>query len=150
MALVLDASVSLKLALREPDSHRAEALLQVEADLLVPDFWLGEATNVLWLQVRRKLLTPEEARDGLALLCAVIEPTNTTGMGLHEIALDIGIAANHSTYDTLYVAFAIAVGASHLVVSDRAFVQAMSTHHDPVLAGMLIPLDSWARSHGVD
>jgi hypothetical protein len=51
--------------LQEPDSHFAEALLD-RAGLVHPRLWLGEATNVLWLQVRRKLLTPEEAREGLA------------------------------------------------------------------------------------
>jgi predicted nucleic acid-binding protein len=28
----------------------------------------------------------------------------------HDVALDIGLAINHSTYDTLYVAFAVAIG----------------------------------------
>jgi hypothetical protein len=47
VALVIDASVGLKWALEEPDSHLAEALVRAEPDLLVPDFWLHEATNVL-------------------------------------------------------------------------------------------------------
>jgi predicted nucleic acid-binding protein len=76
VALVVDASVGLKWVLQEPDSHLAEALVRTEPDLLVPDFWLHEATNVLWLQVRRKLFTPDEAREGLALLRAQVEPTN--------------------------------------------------------------------------
>ena len=97
--------------MQEPDSHLAEALALSEADLLVPDFWLNEATNVLWLQVRRKLLTPDEAREGLALLQAQLAPTPTAEMGLHDVTLDIGLAVSHSTYDTLYIAFALAVGA---------------------------------------
>jgi predicted nucleic acid-binding protein len=52
LALVVDASVGLKWVLREPDGHLAEALVRYEPDLLAPDFWLNEATNVLWLQVR--------------------------------------------------------------------------------------------------
>jgi len=71
--------VGLKWVLQEPDSHLAAALVRSEPDLLVPDFWLNEATNVLWLQVRRKLFTPDEAREGLALLrtdpnCAYAPP----------------------------------------------------------------------------
>ena len=81
MALVVDASVGLKWALKEADSSLAEALVRIEPDLLVPDFWLNEATNVLWLQVRRKLFTPEEAREGLALLRDQIDPTPTAGDG---------------------------------------------------------------------
>jgi len=149
VALVADASVGLKWVLQEPDSHLAEALLAAEPDLLVPDFWLGEATNVLWLQVRRKRLTPDEARNGLALLRAAVEPISTAGLNLHDVALDIGLAINHSTCDTLYFAFAIAMGATGVVVSDAPFVQAMRTHSDPDLAAMVIPLDAWARSHPV-
>ena len=70
-------------------------------------------------------------------------------MDLHEVALDIGIAVNHSTYDTLYLAFAIAMGARGVVVSDGPFVRDMRAQPDPVLAAMLIPLDGWARSNGV-
>ncbi len=133
--------------LQEPDSHLADALLRSGNDLLVPDFWLNEATNVLWLQVRRKLLTPDEAREGLVLLQGQVAPTPTVDMGLHEVALDIGMAVSHSTYDTLYVAFALAVGATNVVVADGAFVTAMARHPDPALAEMLLRLSNWAAAH---
>ena len=94
MALVVDAWVGLKWILQEHDSHLAEALIRSEPDLLVPDFWLNEATNVLWLQVHRKLFTPDEAREGLALLRAQVEPTPTAHMRLHDLALDIGISGD--------------------------------------------------------
>jgi predicted nucleic acid-binding protein len=100
LALVVDASMGLKWVLEEPGSHLAQALIRIGPDSLVPDFRLNEATNVLWLQVRRKLLSPDEARDGLALLRAQVEPTPTAHMRLHEAALEIGIATNHSTDDT--------------------------------------------------
>jgi predicted nucleic acid-binding protein len=146
LALVVDASVGLKWVLQEPDSHLAEALVRSESALFVPDFWLGEATNVLWLQARRRLLTPDEAREGLVLLRRLIKPTPTATMDLHEVALEIGLAVDHSTYDTLYVAFAIAVGASGVVTSDAAFVRKMQSHPDAALAAMPILLDAWARS----
>ena len=98
-------------AARRTKRSAAEALVRVERDLLVPDFWPGEATNVLWLQVRRKRLTPEEAREGLALLRTQVLPTPTADVDLHEAAPEIGMAVNHSTYDTLYLAFAIASAA---------------------------------------
>ena len=75
MAIVLGASVGLKWVLQESDSHLAEALIRFEPDLLVQDFRLNEATNVLWLQVRKKVFMPDEAREGLALLRALVEPT---------------------------------------------------------------------------
>jgi len=124
----------------------AECLARSEADLLVPDFWLNEACNVLWLQVRRKLFTPEEARDALALLREQVEPTPTADLALHDIALEIGLTVNHSPHDTLYVAFALAMGAEKVVVADGPFVTAMRTHPDPALADILLPLAAWASS----
>ncbi|HME25927.1 MAG TPA: type II toxin-antitoxin system VapC family toxin [Acetobacteraceae bacterium] len=148
MPLVVDASAGLKWVLDEPDSDLAKALAVGEETLLVPDFWLNEACNVLWLQVRRKLLTPEEAREGLVLLRAQLEPTPTAGLALHDVALEIGLAINHSTYDTLYVAFAVAIGADKVVVADGPFVSAMRTHPDPAVAGMLLPLSEWRQWAG--
>ena len=148
MALVVDASVGLKWVLQGPDSHLAEALVRMEPDLLVPDFWLHEATNVLWLQVRRKRFTTDEAREGLALLRAQVEPTPTAHMRLHDLALDISIAIDHSTYDTLYLAFAIAMGASAVVAADGPFLRSIRTHPDPSVSAMVLSLDAWARSQG--
>ena len=36
-----------------------------------------------------------------------------------------------------------------VVVSDGPFVRDMRTHPDPAVAGMLVPLDAWARSKGI-
>ena len=148
MAVVVDASVGLKWVLQEPDSPLAERLARSDAELLVPDFWLNEACNVLWVQVRRKLFTPQEARDALALLREQVEPTPTADLGLHDIALEIGLAINHSPYDTLYVAFALAMGANKIVVADGPFVTAMRAHPDPALANILLPLTAWAGGEG--
>jgi len=149
LALAVDASVALKWVLQEPDSHFAQALAESGETLLMPDFWLNEACNVLWLQVRKRIFSPDEAREGLALLRDMIEPTPTDGLGLHDVALDIGLATNHSTYDTLYLAFAIAMGARAVVVADGAFVKDMRRHPDPALAAMLLPLSTWAYEHGL-
>lgn len=138
----------MKWILQELDSHFADALARSGEDLLVPDFWLNEATNVLWLQVRRRLLTPDEAREGLALLRAQVEPTPTAELGLHDVALEIGLTVEHSTYDTLYVAFALAVDAAHVVAADGPFAAAMARHPDPGLASMVLPLSEWAKMRG--
>ena len=143
--LVIDASVALKWVLDEPDSHLAQALAEGEEELLMPDFWLNEATNSCWLQVRKRAWTPNKAREGLALLREMVLPTDTAGFDLHDVALDIGLAVNHSTYDTLYVAFAVAMGARGVVVADEPFAANMSRHPDPVLAAILIPLSEWGR-----
>jgi predicted nucleic acid-binding protein len=149
LALVVDASVGLKWFLPEPDSVLAAAPHSSEPNLWMPDFWLHEVTNVLWREVRRQRLTPEEARDGLALLKAQVEPVPTSHMNLHDHALEIGIAINHSPYDTMYVAFAIVVGATAVIASDAQFVRDMRTHPDAALASMVVPLDDWAISRGI-
>jgi len=155
VALVVDASVGLKWVLREPDSRLAEALLLSAEELLVPDFWLNEATNILWVQVHRKKTpqrpswTPAEVRSGLSLLQAAVQPTLTADMGLHAAALDIALAVDHSPYDCLYAAFAIAMAADHVVVADGPFLAAMQRHHDPMMANLLLPLDEWARRASV-
>ncbi len=69
-------------------------------------------------------------------------------MNLHELALAIGIATNHATYDTMYIAFAVTIGAAAVVVADRSFVRDMQTHPDPAVAAMVLPLDAWAGSRG--
>jgi len=145
VALVVDASVALKWVLEEPDSHLAQALAESEEELLVPDFWLNEATSVCWLQVRKGKWSADEAREALALLRDQVPPTPSGDLALHDVALDIGLAINHSTYDTLYVAFAVAMGAQGVVAADGPFVAAMRRHPDPTLAAMLIPLSDWGR-----
>ena len=143
MTLVVDASVGLKWVLREPDSGSADALLNSGETLLVPDFWLNEVANVMWVQVRRGVFTAQDAREGLTLMQNRVEPTPTTKLALHATALEVGMAVNHSTYDTLYVAFALAMGARGVVVADAPFLRDMRRHPDPALAGLLISLDAW-------
>lgn len=150
MALVIDVSVGLKWVLQEDDSHIARALAVSGQDLLVPDFWLNEACNVLWLQVRKKMFTPNEAQEGLMLLRAQVEPTPTAELGLHDLALEISLAIDHSPpYDTMYLAFAIAMGAEKVVVADQKFAAAMQSHQDPVLSAMILRLGAWGAAHGV-
>ena len=150
MALVVDASVGLKWVLEEPESAWADALARSDEELLVPDLWLHEDTNVCWLQVRKRVWIPNEAREVLALLKAQVPPTPTGELDRHEVALDLGLAIDHSTYDTLYVAFAVAMGARGVVAADGPFGRDMRRHPDPVLAAMVIPLADWTAGQGLN
>jgi hypothetical protein len=142
MAMVVDVSVGLKWVLPEPGSFLAKELMLREPDLVVADFWLHEATNILWLPVREGRFTACEARKALALLRAQLAPTPTADMALHEVALDIGIELNHSTYNALYLGFAVAMGASALVLADGPFVRAMRGHAHASLAALPLPLET--------
>jgi len=118
-------------------------------DLALPDFWLNEATNVLWLQVHRKRLAANEAQEALGMLQALPEPTATAAMRLHDTALEIGTTLDHSPQDTLYLAFAFAIGARAVIVADPAFARAVRSHPDRDLATMVTPLDRWAAHKGL-
>ena len=59
-------------------------------------------------------------------------------------ALDIGIAINHSTYDTMYLAFAMATGASAVVTA-----YGVRTHSQSSLAAMAMTLEDWAHSRNI-
>jgi predicted nucleic acid-binding protein len=149
VALVVDASVALKWVLPEPDSYLAQAVAEGNEELLVPYFWLNEACNICWVQVRKGKWTPDEASEGLVLLRAQVPPT-PTGTSICTMSCSTSaLAVNHSTYDTLYVAFAVAMGARGVVTADGPFVRDMQRHPDPALASLLIPLETWARQQGL-
>jgi len=99
--------------------------------------------------VRRKLFTPDEAREGPGLLRALAVPTPAAHLRLHDLALDIGIAVDHPTSDTLYLAFAVAMGATVVVWADAAFVRSVRAHPQPTLAGIALPLEEWGRSRSI-
>jgi len=60
---------------------------------------------------------------------------------LHDLALDFSIAIDHSTYDTLCLAFAVAMDASAVVTADRPFLRSIRTHPDPSLSAMVLSLE---------
>ena len=70
-------------------------------------------------------------------------------MRLHDVAFDIGVTIDHPTYDTLYLAFAIAVGAAAVVSSDATFLRSIRTHPDEAVSGMGLSLKGWARTRGL-
>ena len=148
MAPVVDASVALKWALREPDSLDAFALLRSGEELLLPDFWLAEAASAMWTQVRKRLMSEPDARVAFDILRRHVQPTSTAGMDLHSRALDIALAVNHSPYDALHIAFALAIGAHGVVMADWPFANAMRHHPDRRIAAMPIELSDWARGRG--
>ncbi len=147
MRLVVDASVALKWAIRGADSAVAFELLASET-LMLPDFWLNEATNALWVQAWRGLMSAEDVRDGLTLLKERVPSTVTAAMDLHASALEIALEVGCSPYDTLYAAFALAIGADHVIAADRPFLAALRRHPDPAVARLPLDLRDWASGRG--
>ncbi len=115
---VVDASVALKWVLTEDESDRAVALLRSEL-LIAPDFLLLECANVLALQVRRRLLTSQQAEANFAHLSALGIRLVRSAPHVRE-AQRIAVALQQTAYDSLYLAVALAERAE-LVTADARF-----------------------------
>lgn len=63
---VVDANVAIKWVLPEIYSDTALSILDNDDDqLLVPDFFFSEITNIFWKRIQRGELSLTEAREGL-------------------------------------------------------------------------------------
>ena len=118
IAAVLDASVVVKLLIREEDSPGALALVASLDRPVVPDWCILECASALWVHAARHGLSPEvaaEALRGLARINLKLSPSSDVVPASLELALESG----HSPYDCLYIITAHAE-ALPLVTADRA------------------------------
>ncbi len=100
---VLDASVAAKFFLDEADSELARSL-EHGFDLVAPDLILAELCNLFWKRVRRRDLTPEDARRALRWLSLAVDllPIEQIAPG----AMDLSVTLDHPAYDCFYLALA--------------------------------------------
>lgn len=135
MTVIVDASVALKWVVEEDGAEAALALINDES-LCAPDLMLVECANALWVMVRRRLVSSDHARSGLAAIAAT--PMRVVPSGLHVAAAQaIAFEIDRTVYDSLYLAVAIAERAT-LVTADSAFVRAVTAH--PVYKNAIAPL----------
>ena len=120
MSIVVDASVAVKWVISEADSAAADALFDLDQDLVAPDLWLIEAANVLWRLVRIGDISSAEAIARLDELSNAPLVSVACAPYLHR-ALQLGTELRHPVYDCVYLALAIAEN-THLVTADRRFV----------------------------
>ena len=104
---VVDASVAIKLFIKEPLSDQAESLFSIleaaPAALYVPDLFFIECTNILWKHIKRFGYPEGKAHEDLAALKALsLHRFATTD--LMEDALGIAVAHDITAYDGCYVA----------------------------------------------
>jgi predicted nucleic acid-binding protein len=114
--LVIDASVAVKWVVAEPDSDRAELLL--DHGLVAPDLLFAECANVLWKKVRRGELTKAEADIAAQTLEAAdlaVVPTR----GYVAVATSMAVELDHLAYDTVYLAVAEAANLRIVTADDR-------------------------------
>jgi predicted nucleic acid-binding protein len=120
----VDASVAVKWFMPEVHSDAALRLLAQEHTLHAPDLIFSEFANVLWKRVRKNEISKGEAAatlEGLLALHLQIQPSQS----LIPLALEIASGANHTVYDSLYLAAAITLHYP-LVTADAKFYRALS------------------------
>jgi predicted nucleic acid-binding protein len=119
---VVDASVAVKWFANELGRDEALALLAGAAELVAPDELTAEFGNAVWAKVRRKVLTPDEAREILASFLDAMPVRLVDARGVLPAALDIAIQLEHPVYDCLYLALAREEGC-HVVTADERLQQ---------------------------
>jgi predicted nucleic acid-binding protein len=104
---VVDASVGIKWFVPEIYSEAARQLLSGSHQLLVPDLFFPEISNILWKRVVRGEDSPADARATLANFQAV--PLQVyASQPLMPAALDLALETSRTAYDSLYLTLAIA------------------------------------------
>ena len=117
-AVVLDASVLIKLFIEEPGSVEAVAAVESAEQLLAPDLLLAESSNILWKRVQRDELDATVADELLTdILQMQIQYTPTRD--LVAVALRLAIETERTVYDALYLALAIQADAVLLTADER-------------------------------
>lgn len=130
LSCVIDASVLIKLFLREENSADVQFIIgrYLEDDssslLAVPDLTYIECANILWQKSRKGAYTFPVAREALAQLRLLALPTTPT-MELMERALEIFHAHDVSAYDACYVALAEKLHAP-LLTADAKLAERMT------------------------
>lgn len=116
--LVIDASVAVKWVVPEPDSDRAEVLL--DHGMVAPDLLFAECANVLWKKVRRGELTRREA-DIAAQTLEQADLTLVSTRGYLALATSVAVELDHPAYDAVYLTVAEA-SELRLVTADDKLV----------------------------
>ena len=134
--VVVDASPALRWVLRDEKEVRVDDLLGQWATsltrMLVPPLFLPETTNALYLSVRRRRITLEEARLALATIIEVgVEVTEPAGLYSRslDLAAEYGLT---NAYDAQYVSLAEIEGCDLWTADER-------------LAMAVKPSPSWLR-----
>ncbi|MSQ13128.1 MAG: PIN domain-containing protein [Dehalococcoidia bacterium] len=112
---VVDASVVVALAFKEPRAREAESLLQ-GADLFAPTLFPYELANVARTKMTRGGADPVEAEAGLQLgLDLGIRFVTPDFQAVLRLALETGLTA----YDAAYLQVARALDAELVTFDDR-------------------------------
>ena len=129
MRVVVDGSVAAKWYFAEPGHEAADRVLAAriagENELLAPDLIVPEFVNVLWKRVRRQECSRAAAKVVLTLW-ETDRPSLVASSNLATQAFQLATALDHSVYDCLYLALALAIDAP-LVTADAQLARAANS-----------------------
>lgn len=120
---VVDANVAIKWILPEIYSNFALRLRNPNYQLLVPDFFFPEITNIFWKRVKKGEMTLQEAKRDLRIMQGIplqISPS----FPLMSQALDIATRVDQAVYDCVYLTLAIKHNCQ-MVTADQRFYNAV-------------------------
>jgi predicted nucleic acid-binding protein len=134
MNLVVDASVAVKWLVKEPDTDKAEALLELcrlgKYDPVAPELLVAEVGGVLCKRVRQGTINPSQAEfqfDRFKRIRPVLKPL----LDIIGQAFELALVHQHSIYDCLYVALALEAQCE-LVTADERLFRAFSPSYPSV------------------
>ncbi|BCP54096.1 hypothetical protein K32_27130 [Kaistia sp. 32K] len=113
---VIDANVAVALIVDLPWSKEARERIRLDDAPIAPAILLTEIANALWQQVRKQVLTLDDALAGLSDVRRLI--TITRDEDSLEDALRLAVSANHPVYDCVYLALA-SQSRTSLLTADR-------------------------------
>jgi predicted nucleic acid-binding protein len=124
---VIDANVAIKWVLPEAHSDTALSILDNDDNqLLVPDFFFSEITNILWKRIQRDELSLIDAKESLKSIQQV-DFEIFSSYNLVARALEISVEVKQAIYDCIYLALAIDNDCC-MVTADERFINAVQQH----------------------
>lgn len=143
MNLVIDSSVAVKWYVLEEGHQLAARLFLGGHDLMAPDLLLAETANVFRRKVRAASMTDVQATEAVARLRREFRVFAASD-DLVMPALALSSKLDHSVYDCIYLALALAAPERSLVTADTKFSAKAKTAG---FADKILDLDSVHTSH---
>ncbi|MDL2718671.1 MAG: type II toxin-antitoxin system VapC family toxin [Acidobacteriota bacterium] len=134
---IVDASVGVKLFLKEGGSEDAERLFALLGEerppvIAVPDLFFLECANIFRSRVHRRLMAAEQAREAFTYLRSLpLQIVSTTD--LVPLALDLALAHGLSVYDATYAALAERLGVPLVTADGKLAKKLEDTGAKPIL-----------------
>ncbi len=118
MTVVLDASAAFEIAMYHPKRDKYLELIAQADEVMAPEFFMAECTNVAWKYQKAGWLDEKNAKLTLAfVLKTVTKYALTTDYAVE--ALHEAIRLNHPTYDMYYFVLARHNAATLLTIDQK-------------------------------